>query len=228
MKLRSYEREASCRGPLFLLLLKKGTKKGGLHLKKLLIAALTALLLGSVSGCSSDAPRVTSVGGGIGEFEIYKTLDALEQAADTIVQVKYTGNREQHDVKQNDYLLFSLSTSNVNVLKSYKGDLKPKDPIQVFEEGVIKGTQYINTSGYKWMNEKGSYLLFLTHNPQHDGYVIVGGAQGKYDLSLTKRPDQSRDAVAAFADPAVEFMGDERELDRFYNMKKSVVEKYKQ
>lgn len=161
-------------------------------------------------------------------YQRYQSIDELEEEVELVVIGRYTGDRELY-FRDADHggPGITLSKSSVEIEKVLKGDEQKKKTITVFEEGYIKKDYYVNTEGYKWMNENGKYLLFLIPNRLNDTYVIVGMHQGKYDLNLTNRAAPQEDSKKAFLDSNVEYMGHAHGLDAFYQLKEQAKAKYK-
>ncbi|MFD2169780.1 hypothetical protein [Tumebacillus lipolyticus] len=163
-------------------------------------------------------------------YKVYENLSELEKDSDAIVLVKFTGERENYEVKQGDVLVDTLSKSTIDVKKAYVGDLK-EGKTTVFEQGAIKSGKYHNVEGYKLMDEKGEYILFLRKNKDMDTYSMVGMHQGKYDLRITKKPEKYEESLEgakkAFASSDYEYLGHDQEFDKFYRLKGEVIKKYK-
>lgn len=202
--------------------------------KTLAVVVVSALALGGFmiydSTKTKQATNLEFVAGQA-NYPQYTTLADLEKDAEVILEVKFTGERENIEVKQSGFVIGTLSKSAVDVLKIHKGTLANKEKTTVYEEAYIKGDRYHHSEGYKLMNERGRYLLFLRTNNVDDAYVMLGAYQGKYDLNIEKevpvQPDTQQGMKDAYADPHVEFMGDKHSTEKFMKVKKEVVKKYK-
>lgn len=181
-----------------------------------------------------EQAAVIEVINGQANYPVYEDVKVLEEDADVIVLATFTGERENFEIKQDtemgSILVDLLSLSTIDVKKVFKGDLQ-KGKATVFEQGAILDGKYLNTEGYKLMNEEGEYLLFLRKNKDIDTFSMVGMHQGKFDLSLTKKAAKIEHSAEgykkAFATRDHEFLGQEHEQEKFYRLKDEAVTKYK-
>ncbi|MFD2168703.1 hypothetical protein [Tumebacillus lipolyticus] len=199
--------------------------------KRVLLIVAAALVIGSVGYYSMKKEQNYEnfgVATTSASFEHHESVDELADEAELIVLGSFTGKRENFVAKdgKGDYIS-TISKSVVKIDKVIKGDKKKNSTIEVFEDCYLTDNQrYIATEGYKWMNEDGKYLLFLTPGTSDNTYVIVGIYEGKFDLTRKDRAKEHKDLKKAFLDPDVEFLGEDFELEHFYKLKGEALKKY--
>jgi hypothetical protein len=181
-----------------------------------------------IANFNEDPYANLKVGSNQAAFKHHDTIEELEAESELVVLARFTGKRETFEEKDSlGRVSNTVTKSTVEIEKVMKGDAQKKGTINVFEDCYIwNNERYITTEGYKWMNEDGKYLLFLTPSGIENSYVIVGIYEGKYDVNLKKRALKHDDIKKAFLDPEVEFLGQGDELERFYKLKEEAVKKY--
>ncbi|HEU4965443.1 MAG TPA: hypothetical protein VFV52_16585 [Bacilli bacterium] len=160
-------------------------------------------------------------------YESFDSLEELENDADLIALVTFTGERVRDDIKVTDTKYIPLSKSTVKIEKLYKGDENVNDHIYVYEEAAVDKNTYVNTEGYKWMDESGRYLLFLHKLSNFEGYNILGIYQGKYNMNVEipkQYPNTTEGNRKALLDRQAEYLGNHPR--HFRELKKMVMEKY--
>lgn len=204
----------------------------------LIISAIVGIVL--LSGCSGEqgtenekenekelsnvSQQVISLATGQAKFRLYKDLDELENTADAIVQVKFTGNSKIQNFEQNGIVIDSAAESEVKVKKVYKGDIEKGSTIVIYEPGFMKGEIYQNVDGYKNMNTKGNYVLFLRGNPDNT-FVGLGVYQGKFDLDITEPVKNVKLEMTQEEFESLDYVGEDS--SHFNLLKEEVLQKYK-
>lgn len=193
-------------------------------------ATLTVLIVSStifITGTKEiDYSKIT-VATSDANFPQFHTVDELEMAANMIVVASFKGDRDKFEIKPPNQSTITLSKTNVQVEKVYKGSAVVGKNLSVYEEGAIVNDAYVNTEGYKWMDQKGRYLLFLRKLANEDAYAIVGIYQGKFDLNnkSNKKTEQKQVALkAAMPDQEVEFLGGD--FEHFSQLKNQALAKF--
>ncbi|WP_332648756.1 hypothetical protein [Lysinibacillus sp. 54212] len=199
-----------------------------------IISAIVGIVL--LSGCSVEqgtendkersnvSQQLISLATGQAKFPLYKDLDELENTADTIVQVKFTGDRKIQNFEQNGIVIDSAAESEVKVKKVYKGNIEKGSTIVIYEPGFMKGEIYQNVDGYKNMNVKGNYILFLKENPDNT-FVGLGVYQGKFDLDITDPVKQVKLEMTKEEFESLDYVGEDP--SHFNLLKEEVIQKYK-
>ncbi|PWK16508.1 hypothetical protein [Tumebacillus permanentifrigoris] len=205
-------------------------------IKKVLVAlgvtiAITGVLVFSITGSADPNLAKTKVASSEANYPLYKDLEEVEKASSVVVVARYQGERENYEVKPAGLPGVTLSKTQVHVERVIKGDLEKGKKLTVYEEGaIVKGT-YVNTEGYKWMDKKGEYLLFLRKISDEQAFAIVGIYQGKFDLSNHSKKQAGEtitQLTAALSDQEVEFLGDAQDFERFTKLKDQAVKKYQE
>lgn len=208
-------------------------------MKKIALVLVVGAILcgGAIAFSTFNTPEQAAtieVINGQANYPVYANVKELEDDSDVIVLATFTGERENFEIKKDtemgSILVDLLSLSTIDVKKVFKGD-QGKGKATVFEQGAILDGKYLNTEGYKLMDEKGEYLLFLRKNKDIDTYSMVGMHQGKFDINLTKKATKIEHSAEgykkAFATRDYEFLGQEHEQEKFYQLKDEAVKKYK-
>ena len=95
------------------------------------------------------------------DYRIYKSLRELEIDSPIILEAKFTGKRETVHFKNNDVIIDSVSKTQIEVTKVYKGQLKDSI-INIYEPGYFPSKNvYSPTEGYNLLNEQGRYIRLL-------------------------------------------------------------------
>mgnify|MGYP003367138620 CR=1 FL=1 len=198
-----------------------------------LLNLFTIISLLLLSGCSFDqsiekdpspvSQQTIELATSHAKFESYENIEELENTADVIVKVKFTGDREIQNFEQNGVIIDSAAKSIVKVNKVYKGNVQKNSTILVYEPGFLENDTYQNVEGYKNMNEKGNYILFLRENPDNT-FVSLGVYQGKYDLNITKPVKKVKPSMTQEEFESLDFVGEEP--DHFNKLKEEVLQKY--
>ncbi|ASS74374.1 hypothetical protein CIG75_04830 [Tumebacillus algifaecis] len=194
----------------------------------LVTIAVLATGFGIYQFAKDDPYTNLQVGSNQAAFKTHENIVELETESDLVVLANFTGQREQFNEKDNlGRVSNTVTKSVVEVEKVLKGNVQKKDKINVFEDCYIwNNERYITTEGYKWMNEDGKYLLFLSRSGIENSFVIVGIYEGKYDVNLKNHPTKHNEMKKAFLDPEVEFLGHGDDIERFYKLKEQAVKKY--
>jgi hypothetical protein len=153
----------------------------------------------------------------------YENLTDLEKSADVIVKGKMVGEGSVIDFKQSGVIVDSVTKSSFLVNKVYKGELQEKSNISIFEPAAFKKNIYVNTDGYKLMDKKGQYVLFLDKNPNGD-YMILGLYQGKFDLTKGVAKETKKFSFTTEEFNQIEYFGEQ--VEHFNKLKGEVSKKY--
>lgn len=197
--------------------------------KKITLAALTMLLgigvlVGSSNSLTAEASKegIVSFHGLVHPFE---ELCELEKNAPIIVQATFSGERETIESNLAEGRVFR-SDSIVEIKKVYKGDLKKKDRITVYEPAIVnEDNTYFTINGYSLMNEEGKYTLFLSPVENWDGYAIVGIYQGKFDSRIKGKGQTIKQSSSPEDLTDVDYLGED--VEQFNKLKEQVNKKYK-
>ncbi len=124
---------------------------------------------------------------------VYEDVKSLEQDADLIVIGEATDKKENWVKYLPDGEIEDYSTKrSIKVKKVFSNKLPEKieqgDEIEVWEPTVILeneaiGKKQITIEGYRLMQDKKKYVLFLKRNPHFNNLAPLGVIQGKFPLN---------------------------------------------
>ncbi|MED4581904.1 hypothetical protein P9578_03825 [Brevibacillus choshinensis] len=158
-------------------------------------------------------------------YATFPDIKALENAADVIAEVKFSGKRETKVWEFEEGDTYTNSITNVEVKKVHKGEVSKGDEIEVYEPAYINENGFYSIEGYNLMDKKGKYLLYL--RTKKDGnYSVLGLYQGKYDLNETSTLKELKKFRSYEDVQDREYLGDE--VEHFNQLKKENLKKYTQ
>ncbi|MED4749980.1 hypothetical protein [Brevibacillus choshinensis] len=158
-------------------------------------------------------------------YATFPDIEALENAADVIAEVKFSGKRETKVWEFEEGDTYTNSITNVEVKKVHKGEVSKGDEIEVYEPAYINENGFYSIEGYNLMDKKGKYLLYL--RTKKDGnYSVLGLYQGKYDLNETSTLKELKKFRSYEDVQDREYLGDE--VEHFNQLKKENLKKYTQ
>ncbi|MGG4144138.1 hypothetical protein ABEW34_13515 [Paenibacillus algorifonticola] len=170
--------------------------------------------------------EITKIAVGEANHKIYNDLSEIEDRADLIVNVNYTGDSKTHNyLGESGEIAYTNTLSTVEVKKTYKGDVQEKSVIGVYQPAFIENSTLSTVEGYNLMNQKGNYILFLKKLDNETAYSIIGMYQGKFDLSISEKVVENVTNLSSSERIQSEYMGSN--VDHFNKLKEQVEKKYK-
>lgn len=158
-------------------------------------------------------------------YASFTDIKALENAADIIAEVKFSGKRETKVWGYEEGDTYTNTLTSVEVKKVHKGEVSKGEEIGVYEPAYISENGFYSIEGYNLMNKKGKYLLYL--RTKKDGnYSVLGLYQGKYDLNETSTLKELKKFRSYEDVQDREYLGDE--VEHFNKLKKENLKKYTQ
>lgn len=170
---------------------------------------------------ANNATRVISLSA---THPIFNDLESIEDIADSIIEVEFTGERDTISWGEGEY---QNSLSEVKINKVYRGELKEGDLIGVYEPAYFEDDTLHTVEGYNLMSENIRYIIFAKEF-KDSNYSIIGMYQGKYDLDNREKVTTQKTNSNYLLELESEYLGDEENIKRFNKLKEQVVEKYNQ
>ncbi|WP_044022216.1 hypothetical protein [Bacillus sp. SG-1] len=171
---------------------------------------------------TSSSSAAITVSSGSADYQVYESLEELENNSDLIVKGKLYGEPTIQNIYQNGVHIDSVGKTEIKINDIFKGQVSEGTIIIVYEPGFVRDNILETMEGYVPMNKRGNYLLFLQENPKGE-YVVMGVNQGKYDLSITKKAT-TYTSISKEKLEKVDYVGESP--NRFNKMKNEVFEKY--
>lgn len=189
------------------------------------LIVVTLLIVGtSCSAQEIDATKVKiSEQQNEADYSIPTDLEDLAANSDIIVKVKAL--QDKGNDKEDGEVLGSKK--EVEIIKSFKGNLKEGDRAIVYEPAFILDGEYKQTESYVKMTDRDAYILFLNRTDEPDGFAIVSLGYGKYSEKEAYKGEVTSFKALADLKP-YDFVADEEEdIDKYKTIKKDVLKKYK-
>ncbi|QOS80602.1 hypothetical protein JNUCC31_06790 [Paenibacillus sp. JNUCC31] len=169
------------------------------------------------SVAKKSAPSVVRTDKIEANHAIFTNADDAESQSDAVVRVIATG--ESKNVIENfEWGPSGRTETKVKVIQVYKDSAKQEigSELVTFEPSYViegkEGSIRMNYEDYTLMQEGNEYILFLVWNPKLGGYWVNSLEQGKFEVSGTDIEEKTMQATN----------------DQYNELKKSVLEKYKQ
>lgn len=192
-------------------------------MKKMLVMMLfLVIVLASCSLQNQKVSKNTKIAKNIStqaDYEIPKDFDDLVANSKDIVKVKFIKNK---DIGDN-----GSTTSEVEILKAYKGDLKKADTIDISEPWHLTNNKYTAVENYIAMEEGQTYTLFLS-DAVDKVRPLVSMGYGKFSETLKEKQGFIQEYNLLGQIQKYDFLGGiDDELKTYQQIKKQVFEKYK-